>query len=252
MGLSAAQEGMLEWRHNTPIEETSMKRAAIILTILSLAVLACSFSFDAFGGGDNTDGGEDTSSGEPQGSSVLFQDDFSDVNSGWDRAESEFALTDYQGDGSYHIAISTENYGAWTNPYRSFTDVSVQVDTALQGGGEDNAFGIICRYADIDNFYVGMISSDGYYGFFQRNGGGGLEFLNMEAMLFSDAINLGGANNRVRLDCVGNTLTLYVNGVLLDSTADSRLSSGDVGLYAKTFSDASTDVVFDNFVVTQP
>jgi hypothetical protein len=126
------------------------------------------------------------------------------------------------------------------------------VETALQGGGEDNAFGIICRYTDIENFYVAMISSDGYYGFFQRNGGGGLEFLNSESMLFSEAINLGGANNTVRLDCAGDTLTLYVNGIMLGSTQDSRLSTGDVGLYAKTFSDSSTDVVFDNFTVTQP
>ena len=222
-----------------------MKRIFLLIAILALTGMACSFSLDAIGGGE---GAEDAS----QDSSILFQDDFSDVDSGWDRAQTENAVTDYQDGASYHIAISSENYGAWANPYRNFTDTRVEVDTALQGGGEDNAFGIICRYANIDNFYVGMISSDGYYGFFQRNGGGSLQYLNMENMLTSDAINLGGSNNRVRLDCVGNTLTLYVNGVFVGETFDDRLGAGDVGLYAKTFGDISTDVVFDNFVVRQP
>lgn len=228
-----------------------MKRIFLLTAILALAGMACSFSsLGAIGGGEGA--ATDSSDTPSEASDILFQDDFADVDSGWDRAQSENAVTDYQDGASYHIAISSENYGAWTNPYRNFTDVRVEVDTALQGGGEDNAFGIICRYANIDNFYVGMISSDGYYGFFQRNGGEGLQYLNMENMLFSEAINLGGANNRVRLDCVGNTLTLYVNGVFVGETFDERLSAGDVGLYAKTFSDTSTDVAFDNFVVRQP
>lgn len=214
-----------------------MKRIALMLLALAAVSLACAVG----GGGDEN---VDLDSG------ILFQDDFSDVDSGWDRASSENAVTDYQ-NGAYHIAITANNYGAWTNPYRAFTDVSVEVDSVLIGGSEDNAFGIICRYTDINNFYMGMISSDGYYGFFQRIEGE-LEFLNMESMQASDAINLDGANNTLRLDCVGNTLTLYVNGEFLGETFDSRLGSGDVGLYAKTFDVASTDVQFDNFVVSEP
>ncbi len=215
-----------------------MKRIGLMLLVLATVSMAC-----AFGGG-----GSDENVVLNNG--ILFQDDFSDVDSGWDRASSENAVTDYQ-NGAYHIAISANNYGAWTNPYRAFGDVSVAVDTSLIGGSDDNAFGIICRYADIDNFYIGMISSDGYYGFSQRNEGD-LEFLNMESMQFSDAIKLDGANNTLRMDCVGNTLTLYVNGQFLGETFDSRLGSGDVGLYAKTFDVSSTEVQFDNFVVSEP
>ena len=214
-----------------------MKRIALMLLALAAVSLACAVG----GGGDEN---------VELDSGILFQDDFSDVDSGWDRASSENAVTDYQ-NGAYHIAITANNYGAWTNPYRAFTDVSVEVDSVLIAGSEDNAFGIICRYTDINNFYMGMISSDGYYGFFQRIEGE-LEFLNMESMQASDAINLDGANNTLRLDCVGNTLTLYVNGEFLGETFDSRLGSGDVGLYAKTFDVASTDVQFDNFVVSEP
>lgn len=214
-----------------------MKRILLMALLLAAISVGC-----AAGGG--SDENVDLDNG------ILFQDDFSDVDSGWDRATSDNSVTDYQND-AYHIAVSTNNYGAWTNPYRAFVDVSVEVDTTLIGGSEDNAFGIICRYADINNFYLGMISSDGYYGFFQRNEGE-LEFLNMESMEASEAINLGGANNTLRMDCVGNTLSLYVNGELLGETIDDRLGSGDVGLYAKTFEVSSTDVQFDNFVVSEP
>jgi hypothetical protein len=223
---------------NVKTKETFfMKRIAPMILVLAMASLACAVG----AGGDET---VDLENG------ILFQDDFSDVDSGWDRATSENAVTDYQND-AYHIAISANNYGAWTNPYRAFVDVSVEVDTTLIGGDEDNAFGIICRYADINNFYLGMISSDGYYGFFQRNEGE-LEFLNMESMQASEAINLGGANNTLRMDCVGNTLSLYVNGQFLGETFDDRLGAGDVGLYAKTFDVSNTDVQFDNIVVSEP
>ena len=193
-----------------------MKRIGLMLLVLAAVSLACAF------GGGGSDENVDLDNG------ILFQDDFSDVDSGWDRASSENAVTDYQ-NGAYHIVLSANTYGAWTNPYRAFGYFSFEVDTSLIGVSYDNSFWIICRYTDINNFYIGMISSDGYYGFFQRNEGE-LEFLNMESMQFSEAINLDGANNTLRMDCVGSTLTLYVNGEFLIETFDSRLSSGDVGL----------------------
>ncbi len=76
--------------------------------------------------------------------------------------------------------------------------------------------------------------------------------LNMENMLPSDSINLGNASNLIRLDCVGSTLTLYVNGEFVGETVDSSIGAGDVGLYAGTFSVPGTDILFDNFVVREP
>ncbi len=43
---------------------------------------------------------------------VLFQDDFSDVNSGWDRNDWDNGFTDYV-DGVYQIVVKTDNHDVW-------------------------------------------------------------------------------------------------------------------------------------------
>ena len=213
------------------------------LSLLTLSAVACELPFST-----STTGSD--SAGEPA-REILFEDDFSDSGSGWDQSSFDEGLTDYER-GAYRIFVNETSYSAWANPSRNFSDVSVEVDALKIGGDDDNEFGIICRHANIDNFYVATISSDGYYGFLVRKDGASLELLNMENMLTSDSINVGGESNHIRLDCVGNTLTLYVNGVFVGETVDESISSGDVGLYAGTFSVPGTDILFDNFVVSNP
>jgi hypothetical protein len=71
-------------------------------------------------------------------------------------------------------------------------------------------------------------------------------------MQASDNIKKGVAVNHLRADCVGNTLTFYVNGFQLVSVQDPRLTSGDIGLLAGTFAQPNVDVIFDNFVALKP
>lgn len=177
----------------------------------------------------------------------MFQDDFSDTASGWERATDDRGAIDYQ-DGGYHILVDSAALSIWANPGCDFTDVSVEVDGHKIGGVDDNEFGLICRYQDVDNFYAGVVTSDGYYAFWHMNAGN-FEFIGMDGFAPSDAISLGAGVNRVRLDCVRSTLTLYANGTQLGVATDSSLSSGDVGLYAGTFETAGVDILFDNFIV---
>lgn len=181
---------------------------------------------------------------------ILFEDDFSNVNSGWDRAGDEDGFTDYVDD-TYHIQIARANILWFTNPYRYFDDVRVEVDTVLYDGSEDNAFGIICAYEDIENFFIALISSNGYYGFLQSLDGD-FEYIGYDGMITSSAINLGGAPNHMRVDCIDSTISLYVNGEFVDAIAGLDLTSGDVGLYGESFGDAFTEIEFDNFVVFEP
>jgi len=126
----------------------------------------------------------------------------------------------------------------------------VEVDAVLVGGPEDNDFGILCRYVDTENYYFGIISSDGYYAIGTVIGGE--QSIIGENMQPSDAIKTGFESNRIRFDCVGSTLSLYVNGKLVQEETDSSFASGDVGLMAGTFDTGGTQVAFDNFVVSKP
>lgn len=215
------------------------KSTLAVVLVLTLAGLACNFSVG--GGGTGGTGGDD---------SILFRDDFSSTSSGWDRTTTDSGTTDYQ-DGGYHIFVQPEYYSLWANPGKSFTDVRVEVDAHRLSGVDDNEYGVICRYVDTGNFYAASISSDGFYGLI-RLSDGDFEYVGMEAMQTSDAIHQGSESNHIRLDCVGSSLTLYVNGTQVASAVDSTHTSGDVGLYAGTFGTPGIDIMFDDFVVSRP
>ncbi len=185
-----------------------------------------------------------------QSGKILFQDDFSDPSSGWNRVTTTKGQTDYA-DGVYRIFVNEPNLDIWSMPGRNFTDVHIEVDALKVGGERDNRFGIICRAISVDSFYTFIISSDGYYGIGKIKAQD-YHLIGMDALQPSKAIRLGTALNRLRADCVGDRLTLYVNGEKLAEVQDAEYSSGDVGLIAGTYQSAGTDIRFDNFIVYQP
>jgi hypothetical protein len=202
---------------------------------LILASLACSASGD-----------------QPRvnSSQVKFEDDFSKTDSGWDRITDPDGITDYD-NGGYRIQVLTPNAELCANPGKNFDDVRIEADAVRQSGPDDNDFGLICRYQDIDNFYYMLITTDGYYGIIKVEKGQ-MVLLGGKELASSKHIKGGNAINRLRADCVGDTLTLYVNGQQLDSQKDSTFAMGDVGLIAGTYDDPGTNIYFDNFKVFEP
>ncbi len=184
----------------------------------------------------------------PVDGELLFSDDFSDINSGWDESENERGSTGYF-DSGYRIEIVVEKHLKWGNPNRNFGDVRIEVDTRLLAGGEDNNFGVLCRYQDAENFYALVISSDGYFAVRKRYEGGSLDIISGDGFEISDAINLDGAANHLTVECVGDKLRLWVNGEFLVEVQDGDISAGDTGLITGTFDDTHTEIMFDNFEV---
>ncbi len=182
---------------------------------------------------------------------LIFFDDFSDPNSGWDRADVADYYADYFND-SYRIVVYSDMSDSWANPAgKEFTDVSVEVDATKNAGPDDNDFGVICRYQGVDQFYYAVISSDGYYGITKVTSDSST-LLGAAEMQYSDYIYQGDATNQIRFDCTGDVLTLYANGQQLDQQIDSDYTSGNVGLIAGTYDTPGTDILFDNFSVFQP
>jgi hypothetical protein len=185
-----------------------------------------------------------------QSGMLLFQDDFSSPNSGWNRYRGDTYISDYH-DGMYHIAVFEKNIEAWALPGFDFTDVIIAVAVTSLDGPEDNAYGILCRYSDTENFYFFVISSDGYSGI-GLSYKGKREILTGESMLPSEAILKGSATNLIQAECVGNQLSLSVNGTTVNQVQSDKLTTGDVGLIAGSYEDEGTEVFFDNFVVKNP
>ena len=183
-------------------------------------------------------------------SSVLFSDDFSDPSSGWNSYQGEEGVTDYDS-GQYRIFVNQSRHDYWAYPGRSFTDVRVEVDATKAGGPDDNDFGVICRYQDTENFYFALVSSDGFAGI-GKTKAGQQTLLTGDNLSPTDAINKGNSKNTIRLDCLGSSLSLLVNGTQVITATDSDFAKGDVGLMAGTYDTPGTDIQFDNFVVRAP
>jgi hypothetical protein len=184
---------------------------------------------------------------------LLFQDDFSDPASGWDRVQREGeGITDYV-DGAYRIKVDTVNTDVWANPDgQAFSNVRIEVQaTKSPGGTDNNDFGVICRYKNASNFYFFIISSDGYYGI-GKVIEGDQQLIDMDDMYPTDKINLGDATNQIKAECNGSTLTLFINGTEVDKKVNDEIKDGNVGLIAGTFDQTYTDILFDNFKVTEP
>ena len=219
------------------------RRFFLVITVLAVAALAC----------QATSSGDDATAPEvsiPQ-TEVLFNEDFSNSNSGWDDIEDEEGITGYR-DGGYRILINKTDWYFWSTAGKNFTDVVIDVEATKSGGPDNNEFGIICRYVDQDNFYFFSISSDGYYGI-SKFVDGDQSGVGMEDMQFNDkVIKLGTATNKLRATCNTDNLKFEVNGQVLADVKDSSLTSGDVGLIASTFDEVGVNILFDNFVVTKP
>jgi hypothetical protein len=188
---------------------------------------------------------------ELSNSAVIFSDDFSDPQSGWDRADEADYYTDYY-ENSYRIIVNSDMSDSWANPDDNlFDDVIVEVDATKNAGPDDNDFGLICRSQSMNQFYYAVISSDGYYGI-SKVILDGSELVGRDSLEYSNTINQGFATNHIRFDCIGDKLTLYVNGQQIDQQTDTDYTNGNVGLLAGTYDTPGTDILFDNFFVYQP
>jgi hypothetical protein len=185
----------------------------------------------------------------PSSGSVLFQDKFDDPSSGWEHVNDASGIMDYD-NGVYRIVVNQGNTNAWATPGKSYRDSRVEVDAVKIGGPDSNRAGIVCRVNGGDLYFF-VISNDGYYGI-GRTLNGQSVLLGQTAFAQSSAIKPGLAINHLRADCVGSTLSFYVNGFLVGQAIDTTLTGGEIGLIAGTFSEANVDIVFDEFIVLQP
>lgn len=185
---------------------------------------------------------------------ALLADDFSGAqNCGW-ALYSRSGATVEIAEGALTITSSQPGQIWWTNPGREFADSIITVDAQKVSGPDDNAYGVICRYQDALNYYVFLISSDGYYAIGRYvSGSNQIQYLTGGGQyVASEVINQGTGLNQIQAACVGTQLTLTVNGVELASVTDTTFGSGDIGLAASPFQPGTLTVQFTNFRATVP
>ena len=179
---------------------------------------------------------------------ILYQEEFENNTTGWDRIANENGVMDYDG-GGYRILVQQPSFNLWSTPEKDFHDVRVEAAVFRLSGSAENRAGPICRYQNGD-YYFFVISNDGFYAIGKFIGGQTL-LLGQTSMQSSDFIQMQAVNH-LRADCIGDTLTFYVNYNEVASAQDTDFANGDVGVLAGAFSQAGVDVLFDHFMVIQP
>ena len=185
---------------------------------------------------------------------ILFIDDFNgEFNCGWATYNRGGGIATIE-NSSMQLTVSQPGQIWWTNPSRNFDDVVIRAEARQVSGPNDNAYGIICRYQNEENFYVFLISGDGYYAIGKyQTGRENVVYLTENGQFQpSDAINTGIASNEMEASCIGNELSLAVNGVPLVSVSDPTFVTGDIGLAASTLQAATGVIEFDNVQVAAP
>ena len=93
----------------------------------------------------------------------LLHDDFSgEQECGWVLYNQGGAVAAIE-EGAFRISVSQPGQIWWSNPQRNFSDVIITAQARQVSGPDDNAYGVICRYQNEENFYLFLVSGDGYF-----------------------------------------------------------------------------------------
>jgi hypothetical protein len=179
----------------------------------------------------------------------LFSDDFHQDTGTWEVFSDAYGEAFFSG-GQFHVMnLTSAPYYTWSYANQWFDDFILEVDTQLIAGTDDNWHIIDVRDSGGGNFYSFAISADGYFIIKRVVGGSGTNL----AFSTSPYINQGwGVVNSVHIECVGNRLSLSVNGHLLAEVYDSANSAGDISLGVSSLDGTYSEIAYDNLVVTEP
>ncbi len=181
--------------------------------------------------------------------------------------------------GELRVSIGEAGGGAYSVAAPYFGDFDLRVAAQAVEGPVDNGYGVVFRLRDHDNYYLFLISSDGWYQVSR--------VLDSQPLVLSDwiespAINQGlNTVNDVRVIARGDQFRFSINGedVVLclatgdtptgqaiynagtgecmggnvsDTLADNSIPNGQIGVTAQATSDAGVVAAFDNLLVYAP
>jgi LysM repeat protein len=181
----------------------------------------------------------------PDTGEIIYQDDFSVPDIWFTAIHANFRME--YAEGGYRILNNTSNSFVSSVLNMDLTDILVETRAEQVGGPLTGYYGVACRWQDIFNLYAFVIGSDGFYGI-ARVQDGQLTFLG-EGRTTGGPILLGQTTNRIWGSCVGDTLTLFVNGQFLLQVQDTTFSTGKPGLVVATRDVSGTHVHFDDFAL---
>ena len=190
---------------------------------------------------------EELASGRFRIAEAILFDEFDDPTSGWDEKSNSERAQGYR-DGAYFINVTTTDWIVWDTPGYNVDDFVFRVDVVQPAGDEGNAYGVLFRYVDSDNFYRFGITGGGLFSLFMQQQD---EWITLVDWRQSAYLNPLGELNRLKVICQGDQITLYANDHELVNVTEDTFARGDIGLFAAAYDVPEVEAVFDNLWVVE-
>lgn len=178
---------------------------------------------------------------------VIFEDDFSNPNSGWAHTSSEHGVTKYE-NGAYTIAVNSPMYYVFSDQEFNYDPIQIEADVQVVNPVGDGDFGFICGHHENGDTYSLEVSEDGYFSVWKQVG---KQVTILIDWTYSRDVAAGG-RMRLSAQCGRDGIILALNGKVLGSVVDPEYKGGGVGMVAGTFETAGTKVSFDNLKILLP
>jgi hypothetical protein len=188
----------------------------------------------------------------PELQHFYLQDDLSSNHGTFSQMGLSGAFSEFEEDG-FHFSpvIPYGYYAAKADPSLANVSVSVVVNMEIDPGVKATRYaGVICR-SSLEGKYMAVLRADGTYTIFRDTTKRPFALLAQDQI---EGIQSGKLDNTIRLDCIGDTISLYINSTLVESFTDSHyvVRYGRAGLFTKAGGAPNSDaVVFSDFSIEE-
>jgi hypothetical protein len=184
-------------------------------------------------------------------------DAFSNAQSGFGITSDADGSVAYAGDG-LRFSLVTRGFEYRSTSHRvAAQDVIVETDVQQVSGPDRNEMGLACRYQENakkdpnDDTFIGFaLSGEGQVTIWQSLNGQVNRLVDWNTALLVD--NTPGLVHRLKAACVGDKLSLDVDGHRVADATDPAPLTGDIALLAAMRADGQLEVQFDNLLVSAP
>ena len=189
---------------------------------------------------------------------VLYQDDFSDPQSGWPIVDVDNYRFGYHPPDFYHVEVKSPHDSLPVFHGLNFGDASVEttalVDhTATETG--DYRYGLALRRSG-SQYYAFTVSPRSKSWQIAKHSPQGVKVLSEGAITTLQGYAPRGVTpdkkDDLRVDAVGPNFVFFVNGRNVAHVSDAEYPSGDVGFVVETVDESLVHVHYDALVISKP
>ena len=184
------------------------------------------------------------------GGDILLQDDFSSEN--WGTLSDADNSVQYDGE-ALRMKMFKQNWFVWSTPNGEiYRNIHMEITATNNDGESTTAFGLMCyqQEATASYYYLAMTPAGEYAIVLAADGETDVFLTNNDQWGTSDLIEKRKSSYRIGADCGNGTLTLYVDGQLIDSVSTDTYTDGVSGVFTWSGENVdSADVTFDDFVI---